>query len=345
MSDAMPDGYDFMETLTADPVFRVTRAAATEEMGRLYVLRLLYPSAPRTSRKAMRAFVALFSGFESPLLNTPTAVLEAADGSLAMRYTHRPAREGIAPLPPLDITNLPHAIRLCRDLASALAALHGQGACHGCLTPASVWLSSDSVMMDVPGYAALLDAGDMTARAALTEHLAPEVREGAQVTPATDLYGFAAVVVSWLPEVRDTPWHRQATDPNPIRRFGSVPEALPGLVRLLETCATEPPTVERVVRTVPVPKVPMETVPRPLSFARLDPGPIPVTAESTPSPLQPGPAEMAGGLASASERPGLPDLRDDAAPRWLLGLLLGITLTLVVLALSLAPVVTRLLGP
>jgi tetratricopeptide (TPR) repeat protein len=147
---------------------------------------------------------------------------------------------------PLDA---PAALRIGRDVASALAHAHAHGVIHRDVKPGNVWLTGD-------GQAALGDFG--VAREAnaqrLTEegvvvgtprYLSPEQRNGAEAGPASDLYALGVTLremVSEGPPALDR-LVAELTAEDPLQR----PPSAGNVAQRLAAITLEAPPARRVV--------------------------------------------------------------------------------------------------
>ncbi|WP_202637896.1 serine/threonine-protein kinase [Bailinhaonella thermotolerans] len=101
------------------------------------------------------------------------------------------------PLPPAA------AARLMAQIAGGLAAVHAEGIVHRDLKPANVLLDEDARTARLTdfGIARLLDGGRLTATSVVLgtpDYMAPEVVEGADPTPAADVYAAGLVLYELL---------------------------------------------------------------------------------------------------------------------------------------------------
>jgi serine/threonine-protein kinase len=127
----------------------------------------------------------------------PYVVMELLDGaSLAARL-----RAG--PLP------WPETVRLCAEIASALAAAHARGVVHRDVKPANIMLTSTGAKVVDFGIAGLAGSpGDAEANEPVLgtpAYLAPERLIGEPVVAATDVYGLGMLLYRCL--AGRLPWH------------------------------------------------------------------------------------------------------------------------------------------
>jgi hypothetical protein len=131
------------------------------------------------------------------------------------------------------------AAAVARQLAAALHAAHGAGIVHGDLGPHTVLLGSDGkVHLAGVGVAEATDPRRTTRDAA---YLAPELRDGGQATPESDLWAFGATL------------HFALLGRPPVE--GVVPEAGGGvladtIVGLLRHAPRDRPAARQVVGTL-----------------------------------------------------------------------------------------------
>lgn len=183
----------------------------------------------------------------------------------------------------LEIGNVSpeNASDLLTKISEVLDRIHALGVVHG-------HLSASEVMFDDAGQLQIIGLGQPPlvsngsngqGKQAIHEYLAPEVREGAQPTPASDQYSLAVLAFELLSGLRvkeavkaaadlkagaggsvADPGHRQiqlppkvsevlqrALDDDPSRRFGSVGE----MIRALDSAARTPSLPSRAPGSTP----------------------------------------------------------------------------------------------
>ena len=92
------------------------------------------------------------------------------------------------------------ALVLLDKIAGVLEKTHGLGVAHGHLSPAEV-MFDDTGQLQIIGLGQthfLLDGSDATSMMGGREHVAPEVRNGGQPTPASDQYSMAVLAFELL---------------------------------------------------------------------------------------------------------------------------------------------------
>jgi serine/threonine-protein kinase len=105
------------------------------------------------------------------------------------------------------------AVKICRQVADALAALHRHGLVHRDIKPANVMLTPDGAKVIDFGIAAATGSAELDERGVLLgtpSHLAPERLLGGEVSPAADVYAFG-VLAYWLLTHR-LPWPTRPAD-------------------------------------------------------------------------------------------------------------------------------------
>jgi DNA-binding CsgD family transcriptional regulator len=176
----------------------------------------------------------------------PFVVMEIVPGgSLAQRVAQ-------GPLP------VPQALRICAQVASALAAAHARGLVHRDIKPGNVMLA--------PGAAKLVDFGLAAVAGDRADHgdgpflgtpayLAPERLCGDTVVPGSDVYALGLLLYQLL--TGRLPWHSDTTtqmlrahvylDPAPLPRLTAVPSSIATLVhRCLAKDPDDRPTSDEV---------------------------------------------------------------------------------------------------
>jgi serine/threonine protein kinase len=173
----------------------------------------------------------------------PFVVMELVDGeSLA------------AVLARVRVLPWPAAVRICAEVAAALAAAHARGIVHRDVTPANVMLTASGAKVVDFGISALIGENDIDPDGSLLgtpAYLAPERLEGGQVSPATDVYAVGLLIYRTL--IGQLPWDvgtttallraHQYTEPEPLPPVEGLPPAVAALVgRCLEKLPDDRPS-------------------------------------------------------------------------------------------------------
>jgi len=151
--------------------------------------------------------------------------------------------------------------RLALGLAKALVAIHEAGAVHRDLSPANVLVvGGEPVVIDF----GVAQAVDPARPVRVRPHLAPEVRDGAPATPASDVYAWAATVAFAATGRAEVGDGAPAEVPEPLRAvlrdaLRADPDARPTaaeLVKAVDAADLGPqeaaPVVHEPVRSTPV---------------------------------------------------------------------------------------------
>jgi serine/threonine-protein kinase len=160
---------------------------------------------------------------------------------------------------------VPEALRVAERVAGALSAAHAAGIVHRDVKPANVLLHGDDVTVVDFGIAAATQA----AGAALTEpgtvvgtadYMAPEQAEGAEVTPASDVYALGCLLTAALtgrpPFTGAHPLdvlrqHAAAPPPGLAAQVPDIPRDLDALVAaMLAKDPADRPSTAAVVQTL-----------------------------------------------------------------------------------------------
>jgi hypothetical protein len=189
-------GYTILAPLGSGGMGTVYRAV--DGGGTAVALKLLHPhvGADPSSRERLRREVLALQRLRHPGV---AAVLDAeADSTEAFLVTELVPGHDLAELVrlrgPLDATAL-H--RLADGLRDALAAVHAAGVVHRDLKPSNVLVTGDGPVLIDFGIAQSVDETRVTSAGFVVGtpgYLAPELIDGAEPTPATDWWGWAALL-------------------------------------------------------------------------------------------------------------------------------------------------------
>ncbi|MFC9970061.1 serine/threonine-protein kinase [Spirillospora sp. NPDC127200] len=210
---------------------------------------------------------------------------------------------------------------LAVGIATALTAIHGAGIVHRDLKPANVLLSPTGPRVIDFGIARALDAGDGPTRTGqfvgTPAYIAPEIVDGAPVSPAADVFAWGCVVA--FAGTGRAPFAGR-TVPEIIRRVAEAEPDLDGLDpalhgpvrRALEKDPARRPRAEDLLRLLTGQSAgPPPAEPQPAAATVADP---PVRSRSRRRWLLPAGALAALAVAAAALVPLLPD-GDRAGPR------------------------------
>jgi hypothetical protein len=148
----------------------------------------------------------------------------------------------------------PAAVRVCADVAAALAAAHSRGIVHRDVTPANVMITASGAKVVDFGISALIGENDIDPDGSLLgtpAYLAPERLVGGQVSPATDVYAVGLLIYRTL--IGQLPWDvgtttallraHQYTEPEPLPHVDGLPPSVYALVgRCLEKLPDDRPS-------------------------------------------------------------------------------------------------------
>ncbi|ROS25840.1 serine/threonine-protein kinase [Cellulomonas sp. PhB150] len=191
-------GYTVVAPLGSGGMGTVYRAV--DGGGSTVALKLLHPhiGADAAGRERLRREVAALQRLRHPAV---AAVLDAeADSTEAFIVTELVDGENLADhvreRGPLDADDL---LALAAGLLDALHAVHGAGVVHRDLKPSNVLVTDDGPVLIDFGIAQAADDGVPLTSTGLVVgtpgYLAPELLDGDEPSPASDLWGWAAVLV------------------------------------------------------------------------------------------------------------------------------------------------------
>ncbi|MBO3746372.1 serine/threonine protein kinase [Streptosporangiaceae bacterium NEAU-GS5] len=167
---------------------------ALDKDGRTVAVKVLHPHVASDAL----ALTRLAREFETMRRVRGPHIAEVLDASLTgeqpyivTRYVQGRALSTVAPVDNDDL------VRLARGLAEALASIHAAGIVHRDLKPANVILAEGEPYVIDFGIAVALDAASVTASGAVVGtpgYLAPEVLEGRDAGPESDVFAWAATL-------------------------------------------------------------------------------------------------------------------------------------------------------
>ena len=191
-------GYTIVAPLGSGGMGTVYRAV--DDGGTAVALKLLHPQIGADAQgrdRLRREVVALQRLRHKAVASVLDAEADSTEAFIVTELVAGPNLEdhvrAVGPLPPAEL----HA--LAAGLFDALAAVHGAGVVHRDLKPTNVLITDDGPVLIDFGIAQA--AGDDAAQVTSTGlvvgtpgYLAPELLDGAEPSPATDLWGLAAVL-------------------------------------------------------------------------------------------------------------------------------------------------------
>src|SRR4051794_22292364 len=266
-SSLLAGRYRLVERLGAGGMSVVWRGF-DEVLGRQVAVKVLPPStsADPSFRRRLRAEAQAAARLSHPHITNvydygeattvdgepvPYVVMELVDGESLAAVLARVRR-----LP------WPAAVRICSEVAAALAAAHSRGIVHRDVTPANVMLTSTGAKVVDFGISALIGESDIDPDGSLLgtpAYLAPERLEGGQVSPATDVYAVGLLIYRIL--IGQLPWDvgtttallraHQYTEPEPLPPVEGLPRDVDALVaRCLEKRPADRPSSAEVAHVL-----------------------------------------------------------------------------------------------
>lgn len=255
-------------------VYRAHRAGQTATVA-LKVLHTDPAGHPRTRERFAREFtiaaildhphiVAMYERGESPALWMTMQYIDGPESSVLVPKT------GQEP-------DIPTILRVSAQIADAVDYAHSMDILHRDIKPANILLDSghENAFLNDFGIAQLIDDVSPLARNGRVRgsiaYAAPELLQGQQLTPATDLYGLACTMVEWItalpPYPRGTPFaityaHLHDPVPSLSRRRRWLPSALDSIfakalaknpAARYDSCKDLVDIVSHLMRDVPVP--------------------------------------------------------------------------------------------
>lgn len=148
----------------------------------------------------------------------PYIIMELVEGETLAQVLRR------GPLP------WPTAVRICAQVASALAAAHRTGVVHQDVTPSNVMLAADGVKLVDFGISALTGEAADQQLFGTPAYLAPERLSGGPALPATDMYGVGLLLYETL--TGHLPWSARTTAQMVAAHRSTPPAPLPPIAGL-----------------------------------------------------------------------------------------------------------------
>lgn len=146
---------------------------------------------------------------------TPLQVISDKNCPIALIYND----EATVPLLAVINDEAHTATALWKQAAELLHHLHNRGLCHGVVSPESFVLIRGKVHLTGFGYEPLLQLKHPSASEDGGVFLAPETASDGDVSTASDIYGYAMTIASWIPKCRDSNWFERACGKRPSDRY------------------------------------------------------------------------------------------------------------------------------
>ncbi|WNG81621.1 serine/threonine-protein kinase [Mycobacterium sp. ITM-2016-00316] len=255
-------------------VYRVHHTGSTDAVA-LKVLHTDPAGHPRTRERFAREFTI------AAMLDHPhiVAMYEQGDSPalwMTMQYIDGPESSVLIPKTGQE-PDIAAILRASGQIADAVDYAHSMDVLHRDIKPANILLDigHENAFLNDFGIAQLIDDVSPLARNGRVRgsiaYAAPELLQGQQLTPATDLYGLACTMVEWItalpPYPRSTPFaitYAHLHDPTPAlsRRRRWLPSGIDSIfakalakdpAARYVSCTELVDIVSRLLRGVPVP--------------------------------------------------------------------------------------------
>lgn len=168
---------------------------------------------------------------------TPVQVISDKNCPIALIYSD----EETIPLFSAINDEAHSAAALWKQAAELLHHLHNRGLHHGLVSPESFVLIRGKVHLTGFGYEPLLHLKHPAAFEDGGVFLAPETSSEGAVSNASDIFGYAMTVASWMPKCRDSDWFERACCPRPSDRYQRARQMFDGYEAFFTKIEEPPP--------------------------------------------------------------------------------------------------------